>query len=599
MKTENNKEIVVLSTFEAVRKRSGMYIGNVSPIEEKIPIISNNKVTLVEKVWVPGFLHLIIEVLENALDEAKRCKGTMENIFVTINLDTNEVTIRDEGNGFHNASEIHKKTQKNVVRTALEELHAGSNFNETDNNILGTHGVGAAVTNILSSHFTVTTVNDTHSVHFKWEDFVLVDELIRKKTRGEKPGTTITFIPTPEVFKQIKWDKDIITFYLSYKSFLIKNDPQINNLKLVGVFIENGVERPIEITTDFIGEDFVRVDNDKSTIYLWESYENSSSLSFINGSKCTGLQQKIVNDWCNDYFGYNLAHHFYETLIILNVPSNLMRFADQNKSKLDTSKQELESILDDKLKDKLLKVLKKSELGKNIENNIEDRLHNENMNKIRKAKRQSKRKITDKYSAPSRSKDCLYLTEGLSAAGSIKQARDSESEGVYALKGKVKNTKKLSDLTNNAEILEIMSVLDIEPGSNKQPNYDKIIIAADEDPDGQHITSLIINFFQKWFPHIIEHKKIYKIMTPLVVCTYEKEKKYFYSLEEYENFSNTKRVTNVNYLKGLGSLSIEDWVYVMNNKVLFQIVLDRSADKYLDTVFGNSANKRKKWLEGI
>lgn len=185
-----------------------------------------------------------------------------------------------------------------------------------------------------------------------------------------------------------------------------------------------------------------------------------------------------------------------------------------------------------------------------------------------------------------------------SAAGSIKQARDSESEGVYALKGKVKNTKKLSDLTNNAEILEIMSVLDIEPGSNKQPNYDKIIIASDEDPDGQHITSLIINFFQKWFPHIIEHKKIYKIMTPLVVCTYEKERKYFYSLEEYEEFSNNKRVTNVNYLKGLGSLSIEDWVYVMNNKVLFQIVLDRSADKYLDIAFGNSANKRKHFLEG-
>jgi len=116
--------------------------------------------------------------------------------------------------------------------------------------------------------------------------------------------------------------------------------------------------------------------------------------------------------------------------------------------------------------------------------------------------------------------------------------------------------------------------------------------------DGQHITSLIINFFYKWFPQIIEHKKLYRLITPLVVCTVGKERKYFYTLEEYQEFISKTRVTNVNYLKGLGSLCLEDWEFVMNNKVLFSIIDDRSANRFLDIAFGDSSFKRKQWLEG-
>ena len=596
IKQGNSKEIIALSPLEAIRLRPGMYVGQVTAIEEKIPIISENKIQMQEKVWTPGFLHLIVEVLENSLDEAKRCKGSMKNINISINLDNNEVIIQDEGNGFYNANKIHSKTKKNVVRTAMEELHAGSNFTDTELNVLGTHGVGAAVTNMLSSNFSVTTVNKTHYVHYDWENFKITKEEIRKKTKKDKIGTTISFIPTKEVYKNLIWDKDIIQTYLSYKSFLTKSDPLIGNLNLNGVFIQNNEETPIDITTDFLPTNYIKTTVGEATVYIWESYENSGSMSFINGSKCTGIHQKIVNDWVNDFFKYNLSHHFYETLITINVPSQLMRFADQNKSKLDTARWELETVLTDSFRSKLLRTLKKSEIAKNIEEKIEDRLHAENINKIRKAKRQSKRKITDKYSPPSRWKSSLYVTEGLSAAGSIKQCRDSETDGVYALKGKVKNTRKLSDLTNNAEILEIISILDIEPGSDKQPNYDKIIIAADEDPDGQHISSLIVSFFHKWFEHIIKDKRLYKISTPLVACDYNKKRYYFYTNEEYEKFIINKKISNIVYLKGLGSLSLEDWEYVMNNKVLFQVLPDRSAAKYLDIAFGSSANKRKKWL---
>jgi len=597
VKQTHSKEIVALNTFEAVRLRPTMYIGQVSPMEDKLPIIVDGKLKMVEKSWSPGFMHLIVEILENSLDEAKRCNGKMKNVYVTINLDTNEVTVKDEGLGFHKAHSIHKKTRKNVVQTAMEELHAGSNFSETETNILGTHGVGAAVTNILSEKFTIKTINKTHYVSFDWEDFKVINNEKRKREPNEDLGTKISFIPSPLIFPNFKWDEELLRTYLSFKAFLIKSDPIIKNLNLVCSTIKKGKESPIEITADFIEGDFIKVDTNLGSVYLWESYDNSGSLSFVNGSQCTGIHQKIVNDWCNDFFKYNLAHHFYETLITLNVPSQLMRFADQNKTKFATGRGELEEDLEKNFKTKLIKLLKKSEIGVNIEQRIEDRLHAENINKIKRAKRQSKRQISEKYSPSSKTKGTIYITEGLSAAGSVKQARDSETEAVYALKGKVKNTRKLSDLTNNIELLEIMSILDIEPDSQKMPIFNRIVIAADEDPDGQHISSLIINFFHKWFPHIVKDKRLYKIITPLVACNYGKTRHYFYTTVEFQEFSKNKSVTNLTYLKGLGSLSIEDWKHVMNNKILFQIIPDRSAKRFLDIAFGVSAQKRKKWLE--
>jgi len=158
-----------------------------------------------------------------------------------------------------------------------------------------------------------------------------------------------------------------------------------------------------------------------------------------------------------------------------------MRFADQNKTKFAVSRGEIEEQLTEKFKSKLLRVLQNSKISKNIEKAIEDRLHNENINKIKRAQKQSKRKISDKYTPPSKHKQHLYITEGLSASGSLKQARDSENEGIYAIKGKIKNVRKLSDLTASTEWMDIISILEIEPGNKKLPAFDKIIIATDED----------------------------------------------------------------------------------------------------------------------
>ena len=596
---KNDKEIIALNTFEAVRMRPTMYLGQVALFEDKLPIIKDGKLIQMDKSWSPGFMHMIVEILENAIDEGKRMKGKMRGISVQVDLDTNRVTIIDEGGGFHKAAMKHPKTKKNVVRTAFEELHAGSNFIDSSTNILGTNGVGASVVNILSESFWVTTVNATSYVSYDWKDFRVIREEKRGKTDKDIKGTMVSFVPSPDVFPGYKWDEDLLKTYFSFKQFLLDLDPQLKGLKLKVEFIRGGKPEAASITKDWIPEQHIAAKNKLGYVFLWSSYENSCSLSFVNGSRCTGIHQKIVQDWANELFEYSLAHHFYETLVILDVPSTLMRFADQNKTKSDIGRLEIEGLMAENFKNKFLKELKGSDIAKEVEEKVEDRLHAENMNKIKAAQRKSKRKIGDKYTSASQKKEVLYITEGNSAAGAVKQARISETEGVYALRGKVKNIKHLGDLTENKEIMEIMSILNINPDNNKFPTYDKIVIATDEDPDGHHISSLLINLFHRWFPHIIEDGKLYKLVTPLVVCDEGKGRKYFQTLEEFETYSKGKKLSGINYLKGLGSLNENDWEYVMNNKILFQIIDDRSSNKFLDIAFGDSSLKRKKWLEGI
>jgi len=186
-----------------------------------------------------------------------------------------------------------------------------------------------------------------------------------------------------------------------------------------------------------------------------------------------------------------------------------------------------------------------------------------------------------------------------SALGSVLQKRNPARDGVYALKGKIKNARSLSDLADNREILELMQILNLDPeNSSLQCPYEKIIISTDSDADGAHITSLLISLFFNWFPWIIDKKMLYFLETPLI-STGDKSKSYFYSLDEFKEASVKKKFTNVRYLKGLGSLSLEDWDYVMKNRRVINIVRDKKSSHFLDMAFGKSADARKIWLSNF
>jgi len=189
-----------------------------------------------------------------------------------------------------------------------------------------------------------------------------------------------------------------------------------------------------------------------------------------------------------------------------------------------------------------------------------------------------------------------------SARGSILQKRNSKSDGVYSLKGKVKNARTILDLASNAEIVDLMNILNIEPNDGKNASYKNIVIATDWDPDGiGHIASLLINLFFKWFPSVIDQRRLHVLITPLISVDTKDGREYFHSQIKLTNWQNENpkiKINNVRYLKGLGSLDIKDWEYVMFYRDMWVLYKDRSAKKMLNMAFGNSSNLRKKWLKG-
>jgi DNA gyrase/topoisomerase IV subunit B len=596
-KTETNKEIVALSDFEHVLHRPTMYIGSVERSEEKVQIVENKKLVEKTKVISVGFYKMLNEIVDNAFDEAKRMKGAMPKVIVKINSKTNEVTVTDTGGGFHNAEKENTKTGASNVETAMSMLRAGSNFyNESSNDsLIGTNGVGAALVNMLSDKFLVHTVNSEVEFSVEWDKFIKKDEKL-KPVGQAKTGTTVTYVPRKDIFKGCTWDKEYLHTLFIFREFLKNQDPIISNLKIEFYFDDV----LLNLDIPFLPDNAITLKGKLGMFVIWDKYENATSASFINGAICSGIHQKIFTDWVNDIFEYNLAHHFYETLLILNMPSKLVRFGDQNKTKYAVGRWEIQQMLEKDFFKKLRPSILKSEFYEIVKKKIDERNLKQDLNTLKAKKKANSKKISDKYFPPSSSKGTLFIVEGSSAMGSILQKRDPRVDAVYSLKGKIKNARSISDLSSNNEIIDLMNILNLEPRDGSKCTFSNVAIATDWDPDGiGHIASLVINLFYKWFPQVIEQNKLNILITPLVSAEVSNKRKYFYSMTEWTDFEKSKTAyKNVRYLKGLGSLSIEDWEMVMAERKLFRIRQDRSAAKYIDIAFGNSAEKRKRWLEG-
>ena len=585
------KDIQVLSDFEHILKRPTIYVGSVKLSEEQIPIVKSDQILSVPYQISVGVYKLFDEVFSNSVDEAKRMKKSMDSITVEVNSKTNNIKITDAGDGFINGSNINKKSGLSNIATAVSMLRAGSNFDNDDvsETLIGTNGMGVSLVNAMSSFFSIETINSKEYYYQEWNKFKPAKAKTLKRGR-HKLGTSVSFTPLPNIFDNCKWDKNILLSQLLLKKRVLETEPNTKGIKIK--FIWDGKEIPVD--TSIFKQ--ISYKTKIGELLIWEKEGDSGSVSFVNSAICTGIHQKIVMDQINGVLDDSLAHHFYDFCLILNLPPALVKFGDQNKTKFVTRREDVESIIVNNFTSSLKKFYS-TPLFKKIRSNVETRKREANLKKIRKEKKNVKVKFSNKYFPPtSRNAENLFIVEGLSAMGSILQKRNPSRDGVYALKGKIKNARSLSDLADNKEILELMQILNLDP---EKPDlkcpYDNIVIATDQDPDGAHITSLLINLFFKWFPWIVEGKMLNFLETPLVSVG-DRSKSYYYSMDEFKKQTQGKRISNIRYLKGLGSLSLEDWDHVMGNKRITKIVKDRKSQKMLEMAFGKSADARKVWL---
>jgi DNA gyrase/topoisomerase IV subunit B len=592
----SSKEIVALSDFEHVLKRPTMYIGSVEKSEEKIAIAKPGKITLETREISVGFYKLMTEILDNAFDEAKRMKGEMKRIEIHFLSKTNMVTVVDTGGGFINASKINSKTGMTNVASAMTMLRAGSNFynDNSQENLIGTNGVGASIVNMLSDTFHIRTVNTDENYEQEWDKFNSKDGHSIKKTGSEETGTSVTFIPRKDIFKGCEWDRDYIHTMMIFRQFMKRTDPIISNLEFICTF--DGEALDLDIS--FLPDDCFKVDTKSGVLYVWESYPQSASVSFVNGAICTGIHQRIIGEWLNEAFESPSAGKFYEAFIVLNLPPKVVRFGDQNKTRFVTSRGEITPYLDKTFLPAIKRQLKTNPIYDRILKRIADSEREGDVSSLRKEKRKQKNKISDKYFPPSSRTKNLFIVEGGSAMGSILQKRDPKTDAVYALKGKIRNARKLSDLTSNSEIVDLMNILNLDPENDRTCKFEKVIISTDADPDGLgHIASLITNLFYKWFPNVIRQGRLFILQTPLLSVDESRKTKYFYSMRDFENYNKNKKPSNVRYLKGLGSLSRPDWEHVFGEMRLFRLAEDSRSDKMMEMAFGTNSALRKKWLQ--
>ena len=596
-----NKEIEVLTDFEHVLRKPTIYVGSVEPSEERVPIIRSGLIMEETKLLSVGFYKILNEAIDNAFDEAKRQSGNIKHITVEFNSKENSATIIDTGGGFKNAEKIHPKSGLTMVETAVSMLRAGSNFNNDniEENIVGTNGMGISLTNMLSSYFSIETVNSDITYTQAWENFVTSHKGLGTTKRGTDTGTTIKFIPRKDVFKGAKWDKDYIITQMAFRKWILSFDPVLSNVP----FIVKWDGKEVQLPKTFVPKDTMIVSHKIGTICVYPKFQGSIRASFVNATQASSTGQRqvhetVFHDALNEILGYEQANNFYETVITLNVPPRIMRFGDQNKTRFVTTRDELMPFVEPLVK-KLKREFSKSDLEAKIRKAIEEYQHKGELKKIRTAKKDNTIKFSEKYFPAGKKKNRIFLCEGLSAAGSLAQKRDKEGDAVYALRGKVKNVQSLSDLTSNKEIMDLINILGLDP-EKETCEFKQIIIATDSDVDGEHITSLLLNLFYRWFPYVIRQKKLGLLVKPLISYEVEgkKGRQYTHSIDQYKKIvAAGKKTRNVRYLKGLGSNDIQDWDWIFKNIDIQLFREDSQSLRYLDIAFGPSAQRRKDWLQ--
>ena len=594
---DNSKEIISLSDFEHVLERPTMYVGSVKPSEEKVPVIKGGRIVLEPKTISVGFYKLFNEILDNAVDEAIRLKGKMKKI--TVSVTGKMISIQDTGEGVYKGTDINKKTGRTNIETAVSMLRAGSNFKNSasEETLIGTNGVGAAVVNMLSSYFSISTTNSSYYFCQTWENFTPSTKPVKQKIsaadrKSNPTGTLVEFIPRADVFVGCEWDRDILMAIIVFKKFIIKNHPLLSKMELE--FVWEG--SPVDLNVDFLPKNCYIGKANIGTFVVYETYEGSTGLSFVNTAMCTGMHQRVFNELINEELDDALGHHFYETFIVLNLPPKLVIFDSQNKTKYSGTRDDIQGPLVNAFQGKLGAFFN-TPLFKDIKAKVDARKESAEIKNLRNLKKKSNVKHSTKYTPPSVRTENLFIVEGESAAGGTLQRRNTKTDGVYALRGKIKNVRTVSDMSDNKVILELMQILDLDTDPTKRTHsYKRIVITVDGDPDGFHIFALLVNFFYRWFPYVIDEGRLYYMQIPLMSVADGKTREYFYDAKDYSSKMKSRVPKDLRYLKGLGSLDLDDWEFVMENKKMLQITKGKEADKYIEMAFSDDSELRKKWL---
>ena len=626
----DESNIQILEGLEAVRRRPGMYIGST---DER------------------GLHHLVYEIVDNAVDEA--LAGYCKNIHVILHAD-GSVSVQDDGRGFPVG--IHPKVGRPAVEVCLTMLHAGGKFGGGGYKVSGgLHGVGASVVNALSSHLKVNVYQDGKVYQQEYERGKVLYDL---KVVGEtdRTGTTVQFWPdvktheTPEpgIFETGNFDFDTLRTRFREMAFLNKGiritirDERVEPALEKEYHYEGGIVSFVEYlnknkTCLFEKPIYIEGVKDTSTVEValqWNDGYTENVFSFANniltpegGTHLTGFRTalaRVINAYgrekkiLKDADANLTSDDVREGLTaIVSVKLVEPQFEGQTKTKLGNS--EIRPLVDGMVAAKLTDVFEENpSIGRAVLDKCISAARAREA--ARKARDMTRRKTALESGAlPGKLADCserdpakceIFLVEGDSAGGSAKTGRDRHFQAILPLRGKILNVEKtrLDRILANDEIKAMITAFGGGFGQDFDPaklRYHRIVCMTDADVDGSHIRILLLTFFYRHFPKLIEDGYVYIAQPPLYKVTRGKTEKYVYTdaqLQKYLDEIGRDAKPDVQRYKGLGEMSAEQlWATTMNpaTRSMYKVTLKDaiSADEMFTLLMGDQVEPRKEFIE--
>ena len=619
------KNIEVLKGLEPVRLRPGMYIGNTGR---------------------SGLNHLIQELIDNSVDE--HLAGYCKNIYVSINED-GSATVSDDGRGV--PVDIHETEGIPAERVVYTVLHAGGKFNSSTYKISGgLHGVGSAVVNALSKKLLVEVARDGYLYTDSYEYGVPVTELTpegnlpRTRLKEKRTGTRVTLYPDDTIFETVKFKADAImqrikeTAYLNPEltiTFHNKRDCKepvvFHQPGGLSAFVED-ISEGLTHTSPIIAISGEKENITADIVFVMTEDGEENIIGFTNnitnpegGTHVTGFKSgfaKLINSYARNELGLlkekdaNLSGADIRSGMqaIISVKHPDPQFEGQTKTKL--SNTDVTKAVDDIVKEQLTVYFDRNY---DVLKDICDRAVS-----LSKKKALEKSKINlNKFSfegngklAKQESNDSskceIFIVEGDSAGGSAKTARNRKYQAILPLRGKILNVEKktVAKVLENAEIKALINAFGcgfMQGYGNdfdiNKLNYDKIIIMTDADVDGAHIATLLLTFFYRFYPDLINEGHIYIAIPPLYRVGEGKHMQYLYSDEELNRYrkKHTGKFTIQRY-KGLGEMDADQlYETTMNpeSRVLKQVSINSivEANKLTQTLMGTEVAPRREYIE--